>query len=158
MASTGPKKNTKTTNSRKNTGSSRKKNASGSKRKNNTSRQQQTSNGLGLEIGILVIFAASILLLISNFELGGTVGNAVSKFFFGLMGWMAYVFPAVLFFGTAFAAVNRKNRLFKIKMAGMVLGFWFLTGLIHLFTVVLWELPLWCAILYYRLSRILNSF
>lgn len=135
MASTGPKKNTKTTNSRKNTGSSRRKNASGSKRKSNTSRQQQTSNSLGLEIGILVVFAASILLLISNFELGGTVGNAVSKFFFGLMGWMAYVFPAVLFFGTAFAAVNRKNRLFKIKMAGMVLGFWFLTGLIHLFTV-----------------------
>lgn len=128
MASTGAKKNAKATQTRKrkNTGSSKKRNTSG---------KHPSNNGLGLEIGILVIFAASILLLISNFELGGTVGNAVSKFFFGLMGWMAYIFPAVLFFGTAFAAVNLKNRLMKRKISGMILGFWFLTALIHLFTV-----------------------
>ena len=128
MASTGAKKNAKATQTRKrkNTGSSKKRNTSG---------KHPSNNGLGLEIGLLVIFAASILLLISNFELGGTVGNAVSKFFFGLMGWMAYIFPAVLFFGTAFAAVNLKNRLMKRKITGMILGFWFLTALIHLFTV-----------------------
>lgn len=138
MASTGTKKKTGTGKSRKTTakssGTARGRGNSGRK-KASSQQAKQSSNGLGLEIGILIILAVSILLLISNFELGGSVGNAVSRFFFGLMGWMAYLFPAVLFFGTAFAAVNRKNRLMTRKMTGMVLGFWFLCGLVHLFTV-----------------------
>ena len=135
MASTGEKKKTNGTKKRTTNRSAKKRNVAGSKRKTTTSTQPTGNNGLGLEIGILTVFAVSILLLISNFELGGTVGNAVSRFFFGLMGWMAYIFPATLFFGTAFAAVNRKKRLMKRKMAALILSFWFLTGLIHLFTV-----------------------
>lgn len=104
-------------------------------RKKTSAQQQPVSNGLGLEIGILIMFALSILLLISNFGFGGFVGSAVSRFFFGLMGWIAYLFPAVMFFGTAFWVVNRKNRLIGRKMQGMILGFFCVDGFIHLFTV-----------------------
>ncbi|NCB91428.1 MAG: DNA translocase FtsK [Clostridia bacterium] len=103
-------------------------------RKRSTAPKQQ-SNGLGLEILILSMLAISILLLISNFELGGSVGTVVSRFFFGIMGWIAYVFPIILFMGTAFWAVNRHNQLIGKKMAGMILCFWCLSGLIHLLTV-----------------------
>lgn len=130
MASTGTKKKT----TAKSSGTTRGRGNSGRK-KTSAQKTKQQSNGLGLEIGILIVLAVSILLLISNFELGGSVGNAVSRFFFGVMGWMAYLFPGILFFGTAFAAVNRKNRLMTRKMTGMILGFWFLCGLVHLFTV-----------------------
>lgn len=144
MASTtGAKKKTATGKSKNSTGSSRKKGNSGKKRTQTSQKKQtgqtqqsrQTSNGLGLEIGILIIFAVSILLLISNFGLGGSVGSAVSKFFFGVMGWIAYLFPAILFFGTAFAAANRKNSLINRKMVGLAMGFWCISGLLHLFTV-----------------------
>jgi len=40
--------------------------------------------------------AISILLFISNFGIGGAIGNAVSSFFFGVFGLIAYIFPVVI--------------------------------------------------------------
>lgn len=37
---------------------------------------------------------------ISNFGIGGAIGNAVSSFFFGVFGLIAYIFPVVLVIGT----------------------------------------------------------
>ena len=92
-------------------------------------------SGLRREILVLAVLAVSILLFISNLGIGGIVGNAVSRFFFGLFGWMAYVFPGVLFFGTAFAVANRKNPAVIWKMSGLVLFFWVACGLVHLITL-----------------------
>ena len=54
------------------------------------------------EVILWVILAISILLFISNFGIGGAIGNAVSSFFFGVFGLIAYIFPVVLVIGTFF--------------------------------------------------------
>lgn len=52
------------------------------------------------EVILWVILAISILLFISNFGIGGAIGNLVSSFFFGVFGLIAYIFPIVLVIGT----------------------------------------------------------
>ena len=41
--------------------------------------------------------ALSVILFISNFGIGGFVGDAISRFFFGVFGFMAYLLPLILF-------------------------------------------------------------
>ena len=67
----GPKKN------------SRKKSSSASKK--TVSSSKKVTNSLGLEIIVLIFFALTVLLMISNFDMGGAVGNTVSQFCFGMM-------------------------------------------------------------------------
>ena len=57
-------------------------------RKKKTAAQQQED--FTREVILWIIVAVSILLFISNFGIGGTIGNAVSRFFFGVMGLIAY--------------------------------------------------------------------
>ena len=77
-----------------------------------------TDGRLKIEILLLVILAFSILLLLSNFGLGGVVGRAFSSFFFGVFGLLAYVFPVFLFIGCAFLISNRNNPLAVRKAIG----------------------------------------
>ena len=77
---------------------------------------------------------SSRLLFISNFGIGGTIGNAVSRFFFGVMGLIAYVFPVLLLVGTFFAVSNRGNRVATVKLVAMILFDLFLCMLIELLT------------------------
>lgn len=134
MPSAGTKKNTSTNKRKKNTGGSKNTRTSGYKRKT-TQKKKQSGNGLELEILVLVMLGVSILLLIGNLDMGGSVGEAVSRFFFGLLGWVEYLFPFFLFFGSAFVVANRKNRLIFRKTAGLLLVFVCLAGLIHMFTL-----------------------
>ena len=134
MPSAGTKKNTSTNKRKKNTGGSKNTRTSGYKRKI-TQKKKQSGNGLELEILVLVMLGVSILLLIGNLDMGGSVGEAVSRFFFGLLGWIEYLFPFFLFFGSAFVVANRKNRLIFRKTAGLLLVFVCLAGLIHMFTL-----------------------
>lgn len=97
--------------------------------------QETVNSGLALEIMILVVMAVSILLMISNFGIGGKIGNALSNFLFGIMGICAYIFPIILFLGVSFGVVNRKNSRIKQKITGIVLGYWCLTACIHLLTM-----------------------
>ena len=134
MPSAGTKKNTSTNKRKKNTGGSKNTRTSGYKRKT-TQKKKQSGNGLELEILVLVMLGVSILLLIGNLDMGGSVGEAVSRFCFGLLGWIEYLFPFFLFFGSAFVVANRKNRLIFRKTAGLLLVFVCLAGLIHMFTL-----------------------
>ncbi|MCI5529492.1 MAG: DNA translocase FtsK, partial [Blautia sp.] len=84
------------------------------KKRTTNSKAKKKKNGSGgfqNEIILLVILAAAVILLVSNFGLGGIVGSAISQFFFGVMGLMAYVFPIFLFLGAAFLLSNRTNPL-----------------------------------------------
>lgn len=69
------------------------------------------------EIIILSALAAGILLLISNFGIGGFVGDAVSSVLFGLFGTIAYIIPILLFIGIAFVISNKGNSIAYIKTA-----------------------------------------
>ena len=79
-----------------------------------------------------VILAVSILLFISNFGIGGAIGNAVSSFFFGVFGLIAYIFPVVLVIGTFFAASNKGNRIATVKIVAAVFFVLFLCMFIEI--------------------------
>ncbi|WP_373214905.1 DNA translocase FtsK 4TM domain-containing protein [Ruminococcus sp. 5_1_39BFAA] len=99
-----------------------------------TNKKKTGSNGFQNEIILLVILAASVILLVSNFGLGGFVGSAISQFFFGVMGLMAYVFPIVLFIGAAFLLSNRANPLAYKKAAALIVFLLVMCGLLQLLT------------------------
>ena len=46
-----------------------------------------------LEVILLVILAFSIFLMIANFGKCGKVGDAISGFLFGVIGFAEYIFP-----------------------------------------------------------------
>ena len=69
------------------------------------------------------IIAIGALLFISNFGIGGVVGNAVSSFLFGVFGVIAYIFPIILIVGSFFAVSNQGNIFAVVKLiAGCLLA------------------------------------
>lgn len=79
-------------------------------------------SGMYDEIEMIIALAISILLLLSIYNLCGTVGKHISYFIFGVFGWIAYLIPYMVFFGTAFYISNRHNRIAVVKiLSGIVL-------------------------------------
>lgn len=104
-------------------------------RKTNSGRKKQAAaaqENFTREVILWIVVAVSILLFISNFGIGGTVGNAVSRFFFGLFGLIAYVFPIVLLMGTFFAVSNKGNRVAAVKLVATILFVAFLCMFVEL--------------------------
>ena len=105
-------------------------------RKNSKSRpkkgQQKQNTELRGEIIILISLAVCILLVLSNFGVGGIAGEAVSSVSFGLFGFMAYVLPFVLFALVAFVISNRGNAHAYIKIAAAVVLFILLAAILEL--------------------------
>ena len=106
--------------------------STGSSRRNAKKKQAVQDNGLKQEIILCVILAVSVLLFISNFGIGGFIGNSVSGFFFGMFGVMAYIFPVLLFIGSAFYIANRENSFVVRKLFGCALFFIFLCAFMQL--------------------------
>lgn len=101
------------------------------KTKGRKSRQQEFS--LQNEVVLLLILAASIVIFICTVGQGGMFGKAISAFFFGAFGLMAYVFPFWLFLLSAFLTANQnRNGKVIMKTAAAVLLFVFLCTLVHL--------------------------
>lgn len=74
------------------------------------------------EIGLWVMLAVCIILMLSNFfGIGGMIGNAISRFFFGMFGVMAYLIPFLLFFATAFLIANRGSVAVWVKTGAGIL-------------------------------------
>ncbi len=103
-------------------------------RKNSKSRPKkgQQNTELRGDIIILAALAVFILLVLSNFGAGGIVGEAVSSVFFGLFGFMAYLFPFIIFGLTMFLVSNRGNTHAHIKIGAAVLLFLFITAILEL--------------------------
>ena len=81
---------------------------------------QEEKASLKKEVLILSSLAICVLLLISNFGLGGFIGDALSKFLFGVFGWIAYIIPILIFVGIAFVVSNKGNSVAYIKTAACV--------------------------------------
>ena len=126
MPSTGTRKK-KSTAGRKKTG---KKTPSAKK-----PQKQAYNRDLVTKITILITLPVPLLRVRSIFDMGEKLGPVISQFFSGLLAWRAYLFPVVLFMGTAFAIANYDNDLMSRKLWGVALAFWCLTTLIHLFTL-----------------------
>lgn len=84
--------------------------------KSRPKKDQQNTEIRG-EIIILAMLAVCILLVLSNFGLGGTAGEAVSSVLFGIFGFMAYLLPFALFGITAFLISNKGNAHAYVKIA-----------------------------------------
>ncbi len=95
--------------------------------------QQQNTEIMG-EIFILAALAVCILLVLSNFGLGGIAGEAVSSVLFGLFGLMAYLLPFVLFGVTAFLLSNRGNSHAYIKTGAGIVLFLLIAAVLELIT------------------------
>ena len=113
--------------------SNRKRTVKKGKNSRGTTSRQETA-GFQTEIILFVILAACVILLVSNFGMGGFVGDAISHFCFGLMGMMAYLFPVIFFVGAAFILINKTNRLAYKKMAAVLVMFLFMCATAQLLT------------------------
>lgn len=115
--------NTKSTSRNKTGGASRAKanNSSASKAKQNQTNKSSaqvkehyvpTEKDIKLknEIKLLIALVVTLLLLLSNFGFLSPVGDYLSYFMFGLFGFIAYIFPLVMFFGVAFLISNINNK------------------------------------------------
>lgn len=68
------------------------------------------------EVFLWLFLAVCVLLFLSNLGIGGVVGNAVSGFFFGILGLIAYFFPILLLIATFFGISNHGNHVATIKL------------------------------------------
>ena len=92
------------------------------KKKTSSKRKVSRKNdAFHIELILWTIIACSLLLFISNFGVGGAVGNTISRFLFGMFGMIAYIFPIVLVFGSFFAVSNRGNELAIKKLAAGII-------------------------------------
>lgn len=73
------------------------------------------------EIILWVVLAFSIILCLSNFGIGGSVGNKLSSVFFGLFGLVSYIFPIGLVLLTAFGLSNKGNKVAWLKVGASIL-------------------------------------
>lgn len=72
------------------------------------------------EIVLWASIALCVLLLISNIGVGGTVGNAVANFLFGVFGIVQYILPFLISFSAFFIISNYGN---KVAIAKVIAGF-----------------------------------
>lgn len=114
--STKGKKNTKST----------------AKKTQQKSGQSQNRDEIRGEIIILGLLAVCILLVLSNFGLGGIVGKTVSSVVFGIFGFMAYFLPFILLGAVAFGISNKGNSHAYIKLGAVAALFLILCGMIEL--------------------------
>ena len=70
--------------------------------------------------------------MLSNFGMGGVIGQAVCDFFFGLFGVTEWAAPVLIFFGTAFYIANRQNFLIVRKTGGAISCFVFFCAFMQL--------------------------
>lgn len=88
--------------------------------------QQQKAAAFREEVILWGVIAVSLVLFISNFGIGGRLGNSLSSFFFGMFGLVAYIFPIVLFAGSFFGVSNKDNPFAILKLIAAILFFIFI--------------------------------
>ncbi|MFI3172698.1 MAG: DNA translocase FtsK 4TM domain-containing protein [Eubacteriales bacterium] len=93
-----------------------KKTSNKNSKKDTSKKVTKSENSIVDEIVILLLLAFNIIILVSNFGFGGTIGNAISTFIFGVFGWVGYIFPIELFISVAFFYVNRGKPVIYIKL------------------------------------------
>jgi S-DNA-T family DNA segregation ATPase FtsK/SpoIIIE len=111
-----------------------KKKTNNRQKKNNRRESVRQSGMIQDEIILIITLVVSLLLFLSNFHLGGVVGEFVSKFLFGMVGLMAYVLPFLIFFGMAFHISNMGNKAAGRKLMSAIIFFIALTALLQLIT------------------------
>lgn len=117
MANTASRNGKKTTTQKKKTNTSARKKQQTKSRQTAKNKQVQ-DNQLRNDCIILFSIACAIILILTNFNLAGTLGRGIKWFMFGVFGVMEYIFPLVLAASVIFLMVNRDLiRVARIKTA-----------------------------------------
>lgn len=82
-----------------------------------TKKKKTEQSFLQDEVIVWLTLAVSLLLILSNFGLGGWIGDEVSYFFSGIFGLITYIIPFALFGIAAFLVSNKGNVSAYIKVA-----------------------------------------
>ena len=115
MANTASRNGKKTTTQRKKTNTSGRKKQP-AKSKQPVKNKQIQDNQLRNDCIILFSIACAIILILTNFNLAGTLGRGIKWFMFGVFGVMEYIFPFVFAASVIFLMVNRDLiRVARIK-------------------------------------------
>lgn len=138
MATTETKKNSGTTEKKKNN-STRKSTTSGTGKTSGTGNKvtktkkstksvepeilTEPESFITGEVLLLLLLAVSILLLLAAFGVGGVVGKFFNNVLFGMFGIMCFLFPFLLFLGTAFYVSNQGNRRAMMKLTATILSY-----------------------------------
>lgn len=113
----------KTTGTNRTAGTTRKKTAA------SNAKAAGVNSFIGTEVAIIVSFAISVLLFLSNFGLCGAAGDICRKVLLGIFGSIGYVAPVLLFAGTCFYMSNRGNIRAVVKMTAVAVVLLALCGL-----------------------------
>ena len=131
MANTASRNGKKTTTQRKKTNTSGRKKQP-AKSKQPVKNKQIQDNQLRNDCIILFSIACAIILILTNFNLAGTLGRGIKWFMFGVFGVIEYIFPLVLAASVIFLMVNRDLiRVARIKTAAAYGLFVVLCGMIQ---------------------------
>lgn len=122
----------KTSTAKKASASTKKSSGSKTKRTSNHINNTSQSQEIRSEILLLGSLAICILLILSNFGMGGIAGGAISSVGFGLVGAMAYLFPFVFFGAVAFYISNKGNPHAYIKVGAAIVLVILLCGILEL--------------------------
>ena len=122
----------KTSTAKKASASTKKSSGSKTKRTSNHINNTSQSQEIRSEILLLGALAICILLILSNFGMGGIAGGAISSVGFGLVGAMAYLFPFVFFGAVAFYISNKGNPHAYIKVGAAIVLVILLCGILEL--------------------------
>lgn len=79
-------------------------------------------SGFSKEFVIWITLLVSIILILCVFNLCGPLSGIFGSFLFGMFGFMAYVFPFLLFFSAGFYLMNKNNR----RVTGRIIASWIL--------------------------------
>jgi S-DNA-T family DNA segregation ATPase FtsK/SpoIIIE len=110
-------------------------NSSNRKTKKERMLEMEKAENFRREVILWIIVAVSLLLFISNFGVGGSIGDGVSGFLFGVFGLLAYLFPIALLVGSFFLVSNKGNTFAVLKIVSAVLLLLFLCLFLSLLSV-----------------------
>ena len=116
-------------------GSKNKKKTTSSAKSRSTGRAQEyDAPMMGDEAAIIITFAVSVFLFLSNLGLCGPIGAALKAIQLGLFGMIGFIFPIVLSFVVVFILSNIDNPHAALRMTAALFMLIFLSALLQLFT------------------------
>ena len=104
------------------------------KARSSSKAQEYDAPLMGDEAAIIITFAVSLFLFLSNLGLCGPIGAALKAVQLGLFGVVGYLFPIVLCFVVAFILSNIDNPHATLRMSSALFMLVFLSALFQLFT------------------------
>ena len=134
-------KNTAGKNSKKSGGASNKNSSGriasggakkGSGRNSAAGTKKKESSAIANDIKIIAFLTVAVILTLSNFSLCGTLGDAVSRFLFGVFGITAYIVPIGIFIAAMFFAANISSKTAMKKLIAAFVLFLMICTLLQL--------------------------